>query len=72
MKAAKATYTNKSNFALPSWITLRQVYVLKSSFLAIYNAEIDDAKTGATSVMPLHIEYPKRLLPKFKKHFGLS
>ena len=72
MKTVKATYTDKSSFTLPDWITLRQVYVLKSSFLVIYSAEVDDAKTGSTSSMSLHIEYPKRLFRKFKKHFGLS
>ena len=72
MRLAKVTYTDKNNFTLPDWVSLKQVYVLKSSFLVIYEAEIEDAKTGAISTMLLRLEYPKRLLRKFKKQFGLS
>ena len=71
MNVKKVTYTESKDFDLPAWMTLQAVYVLMHSFLAVYEAEVDDEK-GSAIKMLLRIEYPKSLLKKFKRHFGLS
>jgi len=56
---------------LPAWMTIKRVYVLKSSFPVVYEAGVDD-KDGATDKMLLHLEQRIRLLPAFERRFGLS
>ena len=71
MSTIKVKYVEKDNFILYEWITVKQVYLLKNSFLVLYEAEIHD-KDGTSSKMILRLEYPKTLLRKFKRRYGLS
>lgn len=71
MSVVKVKYAEKDNFVLHDWITVKQVYLPKNSFLVLYEAEIHD-KDGTSSKMLLRLEYPKTLLRKFKRRYGLS
>ncbi len=67
----KVKYIAKDKFVLYEWIKVKQVYVLKTAFLVVYEAEIDD-KNGSSFTVLLHLEYPRVLLHKFKRRYGLS
>lgn len=79
MKPVKVRYADKFNWHLtqPALATIKEILVLKNSLLVLYEMEVytvlsHDPAGGHMTKHLVRLEYPKRLLSKFKRLLNVS